>query len=302
MRFAFSDEQLAFRDAVRDLLEKECSPAAVREAWTNGTGRVPGLWQKLDDMGLFDTALSPLDLVLVFEETGRACVPEPLAETFAAGSGEGSVGLGLGLAPMVLYADSVDRLVLERWRVLFAVDRSRAALEQCPAVDRTRRMFAVEWSPDESERLDLDVGLVHDRAALAAAAQLSGLGQHLLDVTVAYATQREQFGQPIGAFQAVKHHLANVALGLEFARPVIHRAAATMNPTHVSMAKAFASDAAMLASRVALQVHGAIGYTVEHDLHMWMKRAWALAGAWGDSRWHRRRVGDAILGTRERRT
>jgi alkylation response protein AidB-like acyl-CoA dehydrogenase len=68
------------------------------------------------------------------------------------------------------------------------------------------------------------------------------------------------------------------------------------------MAKAFASDAATLASRVALQVHGAIGYTVEYDLHMWMKRAWALAGAWGDARWHRKRVGDAILGTAERRT
>ena len=93
-----------------------------------------------------------------------------------------------------------------------------------------------------------------------------------------------------------------MALKLEFARPVVHRAAATMDPTHVSMAKAYASDAATLASRVALQVHGAIGYTVEYDLHMWMKRAWALAGAWGDARWHRRRVGDAILGTKKRRT
>ena len=140
-----------------------------------------------------------------------------------------------------------------------------------------------------------------ERATLAAAAQLVGLAQQMLEMSVAYVGQREQFGKPVGSFQAVKHHLADAALRLEFARPCVHRAAWVLanDPAHVqvavSLAKAQASEAALLAARKALQVHGAIGYTVEYDLHMWMKRAWALAAAWGDAAWHRNRVKDALL-------
>jgi alkylation response protein AidB-like acyl-CoA dehydrogenase len=299
--FAFSEEQLAFRDSVRDMLEKQCPPSAVREAWTNDTGRVPGLWERLCALGVAgdDAAgLAPLDLVLVLEETGRACVPEPLVETFAAaldGAAAVTTGLGLDVSPLVAYADSVDRLVLEHDGALYSLPPSLAGVERRPAVDGSRRLFSVSWDPRRSERLDAPPRAVLDRAALAAAAQLCGLAQHLLDVTVGYAKERRQFGQPIGAFQAVKHHLAGVALKLEFARPLVHRAAYSMDTTHVSMAKAHASEAALLASRVALQVHGAIGYTVEYDLHMWLKRAWALAAAWGDAAWHVDRVGEAIL-------
>ena len=106
---------------------------------------------------------------------------------------------------------------------------------------------------------------------------------------------------PIGSFQAVKHHLADVALALEFSRPLVYRAAWSIahgddaRSVHVAMAKARASDAALRAGRVALQVHGAIGYTTEYDLHLWMKRAWALAASWGDTAWHDARVGRAIL-------
>jgi alkylation response protein AidB-like acyl-CoA dehydrogenase len=123
----------------------------------------------------------------------------------------------------------------------------------------------------------------------------------MLDTTVEYAQSRHQFGVPIGSFQAVKHHLADVALGLEFARPLVYRAAYSLarrdpdRSAHVSMAKARASEAALLAGRVALQMHGAIGYTTEYDLHLWMKRAWALAASWGDAAWHHDRVGRAIL-------
>jgi len=301
VRFAFTDEQLAFRDAVRDLLEKECPPQAVRDAWSNETGRVPGLWDKLCRMGVVGpdaASLEPLDLVLVLEETGRACVPEPLVETFACGAGgvaSVATGLGLELSPLVLYADSVERLVLERNSALYALPPARASLESRPAVDGSRRLFAVSWDTGRAERTGLEARSVLDRAALGAAAQLCGIAQQLLDKTVGYAQQRRQFGQPIGAFQAVKHQLADVALKVEFARPVVHRAAYTMEPTHVSMAKTYASDAALLASRVALQVHGAIGYTVEYDLHLWLKRAWSLAAAWGDAGWHVDRVGRAIL-------
>jgi alkylation response protein AidB-like acyl-CoA dehydrogenase len=122
-------------------------------------------------------------------------------------------------------------------------------------------------------------------------------------MTVGYAKERHQFGVPIGSFQAVKHHLADVALALEFARPLVYRAAWSIargddaRSVYVGMAKARASEAALVAGRVALQVHGAIGYTTEYDLHLFMKRAWALAASWGDATWHGDRVGRAILDT-----
>jgi len=146
------------------------------------------------------------------------------------------------------------------------------------------------------------IELARDRGALGTAALLVGLGQAMLDMTVAYVRERQQFSVPIGSFQAVKHHLADAALALEFARPAVWRAAwsvAHHEPTcarDASMAKAMASDAAQLVGRKALQCHGAIGYTVEADLHLYLKRTWALARSWGDSAHHTDRVA-AALGT-----
>ncbi|MFM7062170.1 MAG: acyl-CoA dehydrogenase family protein, partial [Actinomycetes bacterium] len=124
----------------------------------------------------------------------------------------------------------------------------------------------------------------------------------MLDITVLYATERQQFGVPIGSFQAVKHHLADASLAVEFAQPLVLRAANSLalgDPdaaAHVSMAKAKASEAAKGAVATSLQVHGAIGYTVEYDLHLYMKRAWALAVEAGDAEFHRSRVRSFLLG------
>ena len=123
----------------------------------------------------------------------------------------------------------------------------------------------------------------------------------MIDMTVDYATQRKQFGVPIGSFQATKHHLANARIKLEFARPLVYRAAASLRDAdqqaglHVHMAKAVANDAAAIAAKVALQCHGAIGYTTEYDLHLYMKRAWALSATWGDAAWHRAHIQRAIM-------
>ena len=117
-----------------------------------------------------------------------------------------------------------------------------------------------------------------------------------------YAKIRHQFGQAIGAFQAIKHQLANCAVAIEFARPVLLRAALALQTgeeaasVHVSHAKIAATDAAILTAETAIQVHGAMGYTYEVDLHFWMKRSWALAGAWGARGFHVQRIDDAVLG------
>jgi len=139
-----------------------------------------------------------------------------------------------------------------------------------------------------------------DAGALASSAQLLGAGRALLEASVRHARQRAQFGRPIGSFQAVKHHLADVAIGLEFAGPLLYAAAVTLDDggrhaaRDVSAAKVAGTDAARRAARVALQVHGAIGYTEEHDLHLWLAKVRALAGAWGGQAEHRARVMAAI--------
>jgi alkylation response protein AidB-like acyl-CoA dehydrogenase len=322
VRFAFSDEQLAMRDAVRGFLEKECTPKIVRDAWTNADGR-SGLWDGLTEMGVVgvthpDVAgglgVDEIAVTLILEEAGRFALPEPIVEhtavalplvaehhadvvtdasVFAAGR------------PLVPYAESATALLVERDRQLYLVDRDAALLTPRSSVDGTRRVCAVEWDPTAATEVGGadDAALAFDRGALGVAAQLIGLAQHMIDTTVEYAQARHQFGVPIGSFQAVKHHLADVALAFEFARPLVYRAAwslAKRDPdrsVHVSMAKARSSEAAQQAGRVALQVHGAIGYTTEYDLHMWLKRAWALAASWGDAAWHDERVGRAILDT-----
>jgi alkylation response protein AidB-like acyl-CoA dehydrogenase len=338
MRFAFTDEQLLFRDAVSDLLAKRCPPDAVRAAWEADDGRVPDVWAALAEMGVIGLmvpeahgglGMGEVDLVLLLEETGRAAFPEPIVETAAVaapliasvGSGElqaewlpriaagdAVVAVGFVGTPFVSSADAADLIVLERDDRLFAVPTGAATLARQPSVDGARHLFTVDWNrSDEMALVEGEAGwhevnTAFDRGALGTAAQLIGLADHLIDVTVGYVKQREQFGVPVGSFQAIKHHLADALLQLEFARPVVYRAAHSM--THrldsrardVSMAKCFASDAAAQVARTALQCHGAIGYTVEYDLHIWMKRIWALAASWGDAAFHRERVALAVLG------
>lgn len=185
---------------------------------------------------------------------------------------------------------------------LHAVPATSCTVEPTPALSTARDLSTVQW-PLSSDTLlaygvaaEAAASLMADRAAAGSAALLIGLAERMLTMTAHYAKERHQFGKPIGSFQAVKHHLANARVALEFARPATYRAAwslAAAQPSlshDASMAKAMASDAADLAARVALQVHGAIGYTWECDLHFFLKETWALARAWGDAATHRRLV------------
>jgi alkylation response protein AidB-like acyl-CoA dehydrogenase len=300
VHFAFTDDQLAFRDAVRELLERECTPTHVRAAWTNDTGRVPGLWEQLRAMGVVDMLLpeardglgmTMADLVLILEETGRCALPEPIVETAAFGA-ELLEGAGPTLScggELVPWADTADVIVTDAGRF----ERSEVELLPHASVDGARRLFEVRGEPAAVDRTLLQAAFV--RGAIGTAAQQCGLAHRMLELTAGYAKERRQFGVPIGSFQAVKHHLANARIALEFARPLVYRAAVTLDPVHASMAKGKADDAALVTARAALQCHGAIGYTTEYDLHLYMKRAWALARSMGDGKLHRSRVAEAIL-------
>jgi alkylation response protein AidB-like acyl-CoA dehydrogenase len=312
MEFAFTDDQLAFRDAVRDLLARECPPSVVRDAWTNESGRAETVWSRLGDMGVLGAALelTDVDLVLVFEESGYFAVPEPIVEHVAvavplladatrAAAGDITVVTSLDGQGPVAYADSADAVLLGSDAGLELLE----TFEVSPlprSVDESRHLAAITGSGTPvGDAASFQTAF--DRGALGTAAQLVGLTRRMLDMTVEYVSDRNQFGVPIGSFQAVKHHLADARIALEFARPLVYRAAWSMSegdadaPVHVSMAKSAAGDAANLAAAKALQCHGAIGYSYEYDLHLFMKRAWALAASWGDAPWHRARVGRAIL-------
>jgi alkylation response protein AidB-like acyl-CoA dehydrogenase len=313
VRFAWTDDQLAFRDAARDLLAKECPPSVVRAAWDAPSGALDrAVWDSLDGMGVLSVLVPEGDgglgldecfLVPVLEETGRVALPHPIVETALVAAPLGITGrmvtstLG-GVAPCLVDADAVlvddgDRLLL-----LDAIDARPVS-----TVDRGRRTGDLVYSPTEGTVVSDDpaaIGAAFDRGVLGTAAQLVGLSRAMLDLTVGYVIERQQFGVPIGSFQAVKHHLANALLAVEFAAPAVARAAATTaagEPTRardVSMAKALAGDAAEVTGRAALQCHGAIGYTVEHDLHLFLKRSWALARSWGDRSFHAERVAEAL--------
>jgi len=308
MRFAFTDDQKLFAEGLRDLLAKECPPGRVRAAWDDGTGHDAALWDHLAEMGVFGMLVpedagglggTEVDLVLLLEELGRAAVPGPVLETAAVVApalGDPAVAgtAALDGSPYVPHAH-VTSIVLVPGGV---VRTEGAGLTEVDALDGGRRLFTLD-APVEP--LGYDEALAFDRGALAAAAVLVGLSEHMIDVAAEYARQREQYGRPIGVNQAVKHLLADALLKVEFAKPAVYRAAWSVahgEPTRardVSMAKAFASDAAYRSSRSAMQVHGAIGYTWEADLQLWMKKAWALQRAWGDATFHRRRVADAVL-------
>ncbi|CAG2157998.1 Crotonobetainyl-CoA reductase [Cupriavidus yeoncheonensis] len=172
-------------------------------------------------------------------------------------------------------------------------------------LDPSRRLFELAWQPDAgTELIPAGTGLwdmALNRGALGVAAQQLGLTQRMLDLAIDYSAQRKQFGKAIGAYQAVKHLLADVAIQLEFAKPVLLRAAAALAHglpdagLHVSHARVAAARCAWTAARQAIQVHGAMGYTWELDLQIFTKRAWALAGSWGDRAFHKARVGAHIL-------
>ena len=338
MRFNFEAEQVRFQEAVRAFMEKEFTPESLRSLAATSSRRSPELWSALAGLGLLGIlvpensgglGLSEVDLVLVLEESGRAALAEPLVETAAVAapllrdSGrrdlaerwlgalvEGGAVVTVGHEDNLYVRDAADAdlLLLQNGSAVHALGPGEVSLEPQPAIDPMQKLFTVEWRPSPStlvaegaqaERLLVEA---FDRGALATAAELVGAGQRMVDMAVAYACEREQFGRPIGSFQAVKHRLADAQVALEFARPVVYRAAfsvadgASDRELHVSHAKAAASEAASLAAKAALQVHGAIGYTWEMDLHFWMKRAWALDAVWGGGAWHRRRLARSLLG------
>ena len=313
MRFALDTEQHDFAASIDAAMSATDVPGAVR-AWAAGD-TTPGrkIWQRLAELGVTALAVPeefdglgahPVDLVVACERLGRWCVPGPIAESIAVApvllaADERSAQIAAGdLIVTVAMPPAVPRAVDADFAglVLLAADGgvSDATIgEQSSSVDPSRRLYATSAAGPPRAA---DVARAYEFGVLATAAQLIGAGQAMLDSSVEYAKQRTQFGRVIGGYQAIKHKLADVHIAVDLARPLLYGAALSLaedsvdTARDVSAAKAAASDAALLAARTALQTHGAIGYTAEHDLSQWLLRVQALRCAWGDPASHRRRV------------
>lgn len=315
MRFELTEEQAAFAQSLRSLLgASDCAGAA--RSWADGDA-APGLklWQRLAEQGVpallvpeeqGGASATRVELAVALEAIGFHGVPGPWVESAAyvatALSGEPLRAIAEGtvatvaVAPLVPYAldaDVADQVWLE------AEDGIRPASPggRVPSVDPARRLFEVEAA---GARGSTRAARPFDTAVLAVSAQLLGAGERLLADTVGYVKQRRQFGREIGSYQAVKHRLADVRIALDFARPLVMGAALTLeSPTgsrDVSAAKVAAGDAAYHAARAALQLHGAVGYTRELDLSLWILKVRALQSAWGTAAYHRARVLHALVG------
>ncbi|MEU1491649.1 acyl-CoA dehydrogenase family protein [Streptomyces sp. NPDC005776] len=316
MRFLLDAEQRDFARSLDALLTSCDTPAVVRSwaAGDHGPGRA--VWARLADAGVFALAVPekhegvgplPLELTLAFEALGRHAVPGPLVETVAAAalldrlgddrlasdrlpgiaSGKSVVSLCLtSLGPYALDADAADAVLVVDGDTLRLATASGPVQ---PSADPARRLSRPPGGTvlAQGPVVLSAAGYAADVAALATAAQALGAGRTLLARTVAYVTQRTQFGVAIGSFQAVKHRLADTLLALEFAGPLVHGAALALAAgddgagRDIAAAKVTAGEAAYAAARTALQLHGAVGYTDELDLSLWIRKARPLRDAWG---------------------
>ena len=327
MHFAFTEDQNAITEAVRTMLVETCTPADLRKLLERDAARDDSRWSTIREMGL-PGLLAPetagglgmglIDLVGIAEAAGYVALPEPLVELAGVtipllaelADSRGwlekavagvFVAIGHPVNSFVADADQAEALLLGDGDAVHLVPRDAVTLERQESFDALRRLFSVKWRPSPETLVGSGWGQASDRGAVLAAAQMIGLGQRSIDLAVAYAKDRTQFGKPIGSYQAVKHLVANAQVQVEFARPVVQAAAAELplgtkaSQARVAHAKIVAGEAADLAARTAVQVFGAMGMTWEADVHFFLKRALALKATWGTNARHASTVLDRVL-------
>ncbi|GAC79955.1 hypothetical protein SAMN04488550_0872 [Gordonia malaquae] len=315
MDFLLNDIHTDLAQTVDDILER-AGGIAVARAWADNGDTAPALavYRQLADAGITGlivpdeiggSGAGATEMVVALERVGRAALPGPVSETFAVvpstlGASSQLDALLSGtpatcaLAPVAPRATNPD--VATPYLLADGAVFTASHGELLESVDPTRRVAELT----AGDRIgDADTTAAADLGALATAAQFLGLGSAMLDMAADYAKSRKQFGREIGSFQAVKHHLADVAIAIEMARPLVHGAAVGLDgqapegtdvARDIAAAKVAAGEAAYLASRRGLQVLGAIGYTAEHDLSLYLTKTRALLSAWGTPAYHRARI------------
>jgi alkylation response protein AidB-like acyl-CoA dehydrogenase len=322
MDFDLTDDQLALRDGARDVLADLAAPERVRAHTTTGAPFDRALWRALVDQGWLGVELAEaagglglgsVEVAVLAEELGRHAAPAPFVpavlalDAFAQAGDEAWVARllnGDAIACVawdpgapVPYAPSADVAVVLGDDGVYALEPGdRPARE--PAMDLTRELGWLRFDPARARRLGGEEARMRllDRGATFTAADLLGSASRALDLAVDYAKDRVQFGRPIGSFQAVKHRCADMLVDVEGMRSTVYWAAWCIGAADpdasvaASTAKVWCSDASKRVMASALQVHGGIGFTWEHDLHFFLKRAQLDQLAFGDAAAHRARL------------
>ena len=295
MNFEFTAEQDDLRASVRRFLAERAPLSYVRATYDDATGTTPEVWKGLVDLGVTDASLTMTDVGVVLEEMGRACHPGPYLSTLAArwaGLDDDSVVATLALdLRRVPDAMDVDVVVVVDGDELFAVDDFD--VEPVTSVDGSRKVGAVTVRTPGRKIEHPDLRGALDRWKIGYAIDGVGAAGAALEMAVAYSHERVQFDRPIGSFQAVQHLCADMLTALELGRAgayyglwaadnesadEVHRAA--------TMAIAYASDAFHRIGADAIQVFGGVGYTWEHDIHLFYKRLLTLQHAFGTAPEH----------------
>ena len=312
-----SNERDLLRDTVAALVEKHASPEAVRVAMASERGYDEALWKLLCEQVGVAALVVPeelggaggelADAAVVLEELGKGLVPTPLFGTTLAelallsadepdaealaGLAEGtSIGAVVFSADYVVNGDVADVVIavedgeLTRW--------TKVVSHPATTMDPTRRLARVE--AQDTAPLGTDPGLAHTAAILLAAEQIGAAGR-CLDLTVAYTKDRVQFGRPIGSFQALKHRMADLYVKVQTARAVVDDAVADPTPTSAALARVAATEAFSAVAAEAVQMHGGIAITWEHDIQLYFKRAHGSAQLLGPPREHLRRLEAEVL-------
>jgi len=286
-------------------------------------GLAGAVWRKLAGLGAVGTlvpaehgglGLDENSLVPLLEEIGRSGLPGPAVETIAVAAPllprpdilAGDTLVAVRHGDLIPFGQVAGLIVARDGDSMLSFGRNDLDLIPLAAVDGSRMLARVVPAarPAHGGTVLTDdpavTAAAWQRGVLGTSALLIGLARRMLELTVGYVKQREQFGVPVGSFQAVKHTLASALVAVEFARPMVLAAAwaqavgAADAGRHTSAAKVLATDAAQLVARTAIQCHGALGYTTEYELHLFAKRVWALAAAWGDPAAHRALIADSL--------
>ena len=295
MNFDLGPDELALRDTIRDICTRRFPMQKVREGFDWAA------WRALGDAGVFNLRL-PADLggaglgmteaAIVFQELGRALVGGPLVAThLAAGlvdgadSGKRIITIREDLDDLVEYAALADAAILmgEKGDVLIEQPIRGEPVESLDPLTPISRITG----GSAAEVTNIDADRFRQEGATLTAALSSGIASRTVDMAVDYANEREQFGKPIGTFQAVKHMCADMFVRAEVARAAVDAAAVLLDaqdptcPTAVASAKLLASEAAIANAKTCIQVHGGMGFTWEVDAHLYLKRAAVLATQFG---------------------
>ena len=327
MNFDYTDDQQAIKSTAREFLAARFKAEKLRELAEAGEYD-DGIWREMCELGwpgIFigeehgGQELGVVELGILSEELGYALAPWPFLSNAAAGlviqhagsdeqkqrwlpgiaSGEerGTVAyVKDGAAELVPDVDSASIVVLVEGGSARVVPAAEAESERVDTIDSTRRFSRVQAPNGSGEALDGDAAAGIDAIAVVIAAEIVGVAQRTMEMSVEYAKDRQQFGRPIGVNQGVSHRCAQMLLEIESARSAALYAgwAADHEPESLAlagaMAKAYASDAGWRVTASALQVHGGIGFTWEHDLHFFLKRAKTDAHLFGSASEHRERV------------